>query len=442
MKGKLKKLLASILMLGFIVLCMISLALAAGTKEEEITITIAAVSWPTFDVIKTMIPEFEAETGIKLEIVETPYVEFHSKLMTGLMGGSGMYDLITFHTPWFTSFIEGGYLEPLNKYLDDPKLTDPDYNFDDLIPTKWVTDNGKVYGLPFDGGAVIQFYRKDLYDKYGLKPPAAYRNGKVNLNWPYEYLENAKKLTLDLDGDGEIDVYGADVPAKRGPHLVHKFEVMLRLFGGEIFDENWKPIFNGPEGVKTIKFFHDLLYKYKVAPMVSLENYDDANVTLFLQGKLAHLTSHNYPLALADNPEMSKVVGKWDAAPRAYTTVAAMWFWGIPSDSKNKEAAYKFAHYTTTKKALRILADNHIPTTRFSVMNDPEVLEDNPKFRVVADTAKSTMPEPMLPEWTEVREILMTRLSEILATEKDIAQKTLDKAADEIRELLEERGYY
>ena len=439
MNKNLRKLLICLVMVGVIMLSTILSAVAVET-----TIKVAAVSWPTFGVIKTMIPEFEEKTGIKIEVVEVPFVEFFSKLMTGLLPRAGMYDLITFHTPWLPTLLEGGYLEPFNKFLEDSELADPDYDIDDFIPSplKWVTADGKLYGLPFDGGVVVLFYRKDLFEERGLTPPVAYIDGELNKEWISEYLELAKKLTLDIDGDGKIDIWGGEFPGKRGPLLVHEYMYRIRSLGGELFDKDWNPIFNSPEGVKAIQSLHDLLWKYKVAPKVVLENASDASVTLFLQGRFAMSTSHNYPLALADNPEMSKIVSKWDIAVRGATTVAAMWYWGMPSDSKNKEAAFKFAQYTTRKENLRLLADNHIPTTRISVMRDPEVLKDNPKFKVIAEAAKRTLMDPALPEWKEIEEILARVLSEVVATEEDVAQQALDSAAQEVRALLKERGYY
>ncbi len=78
----------------------------------------------------------------------------------------------------------GGLLEPLDQYLNDPKLTDAGYDYEDFFPSlraalTWAVEDGKI--VAGDGGQVwaiphafenIQlFYRKDILDKHGIAVP-------------------------------------------------------------------------------------------------------------------------------------------------------------------------------------------------------------------------------------------------------------------------------
>ena len=68
------------------------------------------------------------------------------------------------------------------------------------------TYNGKVYTIPLDGDFHMVYYRSDLLEKDGLKPPAT---------WD-DYLTIAQKYNgQDLNGDGEPD-YGSCIAKKKG----------------------------------------------------------------------------------------------------------------------------------------------------------------------------------------------------------------------------------
>jgi len=70
-------------------------------------------------------------------------------------------------------FAAAGWYEPLNKYLENPNLTPPDYNWKDFGPagTYWVVkSDGVVIGLPMGVGLFAYIYRRDLYAQKGLKP--------------------------------------------------------------------------------------------------------------------------------------------------------------------------------------------------------------------------------------------------------------------------------
>ena len=66
--------------------------------------------------------------------------------------------------------------------------------------------NGKTYTIPLDGDFHMVYYRTDLLQKDGLKPPAT---------WD-DYLSIAQKYNgQDLNGDGQPD-YGSCIAKKKG----------------------------------------------------------------------------------------------------------------------------------------------------------------------------------------------------------------------------------
>ena len=76
-----------------------------------------------------------------------------------------------------------GWMEPLEPYINDPAKTNPDYDFEDILPDlrnseMWNGEpgpanlgQGSQYALPWGWEANAYMYRKDLLEKGGLKVP-------------------------------------------------------------------------------------------------------------------------------------------------------------------------------------------------------------------------------------------------------------------------------
>ena len=397
-------------------------------KYEGTTLKIAAVSWPTWDNLKARIPEFEQQTGINVEVAEIPYHEYIEKMLITLGTKRGEFDLIHINGDWMPMLTTEGLIEPINDYMV-PEYLAPDFNYEDFIEsTKEAFDvDGQIYGFPFEAGVFLIYYRKDLFDQFGLEFPK---------DWD-ELLDVAKTLTLDTDDDGTIDIYGWSIPAKRTAQTTWEFFQMLWSFGGEVLDEDNNPTFNGPEGIKALQYLVDLKNKHNVVPEGILEFTYDDQATLFLEGKLAMATSWSYVQDLADDPEMSKVVGNWWLAPRPGTGWAGVWAFGVPSDSKNKEAAFLLSQYLTSYDSIKGLALAGVPTTRKSVMEDPNILEKNEYLGPIVEAiANSKGPaEVSSPYLEQIADVIALEVSEALLLQKT-PQEALDDAAEEVGQIL------
>ncbi|MGE5605016.1 MAG: ABC transporter substrate-binding protein [Bacteroidota bacterium] len=104
----------------------------------------------------------------------------YDKVQTALAAGSGLPDVLMIEYFFAPQYMDLGAFQPINKWLNEKK-------FIDLFGKPalgWCAMDGKIYGTPQDSGAMAMFYRKDVFDKYGLKVP-------TNLD---EFKEEARKL--------------------------------------------------------------------------------------------------------------------------------------------------------------------------------------------------------------------------------------------------------
>ena len=130
-----------------------------------------------------LLPQLEAETGIKLEITSPALGALIEKTLQNLKADKSSFELIEYLGFLTTQQVGGGYFEQLNSYIDDANETPPDWDFKDFIPgamknvgiydlkNHTLGQGSDVYGIPgLHSGSVIYFYRKDLFDAAGLKP--------------------------------------------------------------------------------------------------------------------------------------------------------------------------------------------------------------------------------------------------------------------------------
>ena len=168
------------------------------------------VSWPSlyhFTQAATLIPQFEEETGINVEVDFLQYQAMKPAQEVELQKPrTGEYDVVAWVVFTKSEYVINGYLEPLANFFVNPALADPSYNPDDLVAA-WTETGGVVggtnaylpgptqalYGLPFGAETSIMVYRQDIFDEHGLEVPTTYD----------EMLETAAYITENVEG-----VYG------------------------------------------------------------------------------------------------------------------------------------------------------------------------------------------------------------------------------------------
>ncbi len=142
--------------------------------------TTIVVSWPSlfhFQQAATLIPMFEEETGIKVEVDFLQYEAMVAAQQTELQNTrGGEYDVVAWVVFSKSEYVKNGWLTPLAEFFVNPALADPTYNPDDLVEA-YVESGGIVggergylggttqalYGIPFGAETSILAYRADIF---------------------------------------------------------------------------------------------------------------------------------------------------------------------------------------------------------------------------------------------------------------------------------------
>ena len=386
-----------------------------------------------YNVLQKMIPDFVKLTGIQVEYQVVPEQQLRQKLPIEMNAKSPAIDVYasSMHVEKLL-FAAAGWYEPLNKYLENPNLTPPDYNWKDFGPagTYWgLKADGTIIAVPMGVGLAGFMYRKDLFAQKGLK-----------LTTTMDELVAAAKATHappSLYGYAGRGLKNANIP------VWGCFTIAL---GGNYLDESkTKLLATMPEAIEAANIYADLMRNY--APPGSIGfNWMECQGA-FTQGLVACWPDSVQFAAPFEDRAKSKVAGKVGYLPHPGSSKRKP-FGGTAMDAialnpfgKNKEAAWLFAAWVSSRAThFRLMTEGAMIGTRTSIYRDPEFVKAHqmPKEWVEAVAAALSNPIPQLPEVRDVsqyRDIYGIALTKII--EGGDAKTHLEQATREYEPIFQ-----
>ena len=409
---------------------------------EKYAGTTIVVSWPAlshFRKAETLIEEFTEETGIEVEIDALQYLKLRDRQLLEMSREEGEYDVVSWVVMWKGEYVSKGLLTPLSQFFTSGSLVDPEYDIDDVADAYLQNGgvvggkkgympgrSGALYGIPFGAETSILAYRKDILEEHGIAPPGT-----------YDELRSALQK-----------LHAAGVPAltsrgKTGHQVTAGWLLHLAPLGGKIFDDNWNPVFNNAAGVEAAQVMREIAQTGPTG--VPSFGFGDA-AAAFLGGDAAMYIDTLKIASMSRDPKLSKVDGKVGFAlhptgSRCGSETGGFAI-GIPANSKNREAAFLFIQYMTSKAGDRRMVELGGDPVRISTI---EHFKDKyAEYPVILEQLPCADPDwrPLIPEWNELNiDVLGQALTEVITTDKPI-QPIMDAAADKARAIMEREGYY
>ena len=404
---------------------------------EGVTLNLLQETVPDLDYFRQFVPEFEEQTGIKVNIEEVTYTAMHEKLVPQLsLGeGQGAYDVIEVDKQWVGEFLCADWLLPLDDYIARD-------NFDTSVYVPALFDmlgkiNGVTYMLPYYNYTMGLVYRTDIFEDPEIQAEYEAEFGKP-LEVPTsvdDYVQTAKFLTRDTNGDGEIDLYGTAMQLARFPSYGEYSHLLFGL-DGWYYDENWNATVNDEKGLKAINSLIDL---YKNATTEAATGYFfNEQIEFFNQGNAAMIITYSVIPPMIDNPELSKVAGKIDLAltPGGHGLQGG-WGWAIPRSAPNQDAAWEFIKWVESHDIAKKRAMLGGAATRLDVLDDPEVITKFPYQDKIREWLKTGKPFPIVCRSQEIIDTLSLNVSEALAGTKD-PKAAMDEAAAVLNDIVKD----
>jgi len=151
------------------------LTLALGSAAQAATtITVATVNNPDMVTMQKLTPEFTKKyPDINVKWVVLPENELRQKITLDVSSGAGSYDVATVGAYETGIWAKNGWIEPLNPLFAKNQTIRTSYDLSDVLAPirQALSYNGQLYALPFYAESSMTFYRKDLFQKAGLRMP-------------------------------------------------------------------------------------------------------------------------------------------------------------------------------------------------------------------------------------------------------------------------------
>lgn len=345
-------------------------------RFDGTTITVLLAAHDSTTAMKTMFDEFTNLTGIKINSRVLASTEMKTMQRSNSSTKTGIFDVYMVDAFTIYEYAKAGYIENLQPYLDNPEMTPEWYDYEDILLAfrKGIaTVEGETYLLPIAGESRFVSYRTDLFEEHGKTPP--------------ETLDEWLDLCRYFQDSGKGEYYGVSFRGAAGTLVGSAHMAIAYCFSDDpiINHKTGEFQLNTPETIQSIQFILDLAKCS--APDIASMNHEDG-AALFMQGKCAmwyDATSLSY---MAENPESSTVAGKIGyfnipKGPAGGSGAIAGWSLGIPTDATQKEAAYAFCMFMSSKaKAYEYNMNGGIPC-RTSVFENPEIIKKRPTNKAI-----------------------------------------------------------
>jgi multiple sugar transport system substrate-binding protein len=429
----------------------LALVLPLCLSAQKVTIRTLTFEGVEKDNLNAAAAQFGKDNpGVEVIVDYTSYPTTREKLVTELVAGTGRYDFLFILDDWMPEFMRNGWLEPLDDYIK----ADPPTNWPQDWP-KWGTEvqtgeDGKLYAFPNHGGPLGFMYRKDLLNDpaqrkafkakfgYDLPDPKTWR-------WDKEFKDAATFFTNPAK-----NFYGLAWGAKQGEQqLAYEFIILIRGFGGDVFDKSWHPTLNTPEGRAALQYYIDSMKKYKFAMPASTSFGTFEAAEQFMAGNTAFSIMWTSFGSLFEGADTSKVKGKVGytylpagPAPKGVHIAANdWWYYAVTSSSKNKEWAYRFVRYISEPQWQRNLLETGGYPLRVSILRDKSLYAKYPFLETAESIAAVGKRWPLIPEFSEVNDALQGVVSRAVAGMVSV-QAALAEGDQKITDIMHRAGYY
>ena len=201
---------------------------AAAEPYQGVTIRgVTESSPPSLYIREVLAPEFEALTGIRVDVETTSWDQMFDKAIKDMETGTGIYDRAYIGQDIIYSYLARDFLTNLSQFLaDNPSLNAPTYdeaNFT-TFADYFKDDAGDLYGVPMEAFLKVYLYRTDLFNDPDIQAAFKEKTGRdlVPATTHAEYAEIAQFFT-DYGEENDLELWGTTAQAHTG-HVASWYE--------------------------------------------------------------------------------------------------------------------------------------------------------------------------------------------------------------------------
>lgn len=383
---------------------------------------------PDAPPLTSIVKAFEEQNPhIRIELVEGPNATnlVEDLYTSAFLLGDSPYDLINMDVVWTPKFAAAGWLMDLSDRVTSQELSR--FSPVDVEGSRY---QDKLYRLPMRSDVGLLYYRRDLLEEAGLKPP--------------ETFDDLMTASKTLQQQGKVP-WGYVWQGRQYEGAVAMFMEVLKGYGGFWVDPQTKAIgLDRPETIQAINFLKSTISEGISPPGVT--TYVEEDTRRFFQGgQAAFLRSWPYVWTLA-NADNSELQGKVGIQPMVHApgqesgACLGGWGLGISKTTPHPKEAWQAVQFFSSVEPLRgfILKEGYTPSIR-QFFTDPEIVSKYEHFPAMREVVDNAVLRPPIAQYAQASDILQRYLSAAL-TNRMSPEDAMQRAAGETRRLLGVEG--
>ncbi|MGW6564863.1 ABC transporter substrate-binding protein [Streptomyces sp. NPDC054975] len=327
-----------------------------------------------------------AHPAEKVTLVELPDSadETRAQMITDLRSGEGRFDLLNIDVAWTSEFAAAGWIAPLERGR---------FPLESFLPpvVDTATYDGRLHAVPYVTNAGMLFYRKDVLDREGQRPPRTWAE-----------LERQARTIAPKYGLGG---YAGQFLPYEGL-TVNAAEAVYSAGGSVLGDEGERVTVDSAAAREGLGFLSRGVRDGWI-PREALTYKEEESRQAFQDGRLLFLRNWPYAYAGASGAQ-SRVAGKFGAVPLPGPRGPGASVLGgsnlaVSSHARHPESARDLIAYLTSEQVQRrVLSEGALPPVRAALYGDPALVARFPYLPALRASVLAAAPRPKSPHYEQV----------------------------------------
>jgi multiple sugar transport system substrate-binding protein len=377
-----------------------------SVRDDRVTLIFkhAKILGPS-DPLPRLLREFEARhPGIRVRNESIPWNsdEQHQFYVVNLEGGNPGFDVLMLDVIWTPEFARAGWLLDLTDLVPSAELS---AHFAPSLES--AKENGRVWAIPWIMNVGLLYYRKDLLDKYGMRPPETYR-------------ELVAQVGRIKSGERDSRLDGFLWQGKQYEGMVVNALEGFWANGTDVLGPSGT-IFPEPDRAEEVLVFLRSLIESGVSPAWVTAAEEELTRRAFQEGRAIFLRNWPYASDLFEGSD-SPVRGKVGITPlprhrhgTAGVGASGGANLGVYRHTRHPDLAVELVRFLAGEAAERAMIEGAALTpSRVALYHDADVVRDHPNFPAIHALAMSARPRPVTPVYLMLSTVLQPELSAVL----------------------------
>ena len=219
------------------------------------------IAGESLGLLKPTFEQQHTDVDVELKVVGT---QMQSRFLLAMASGRGAPDIMQLQEVQAGKFTSTGRLKDLTPWAARYEKDFPANFWSSCV---W---DGKVYAVPWDIAPCAVFYKRPVFETFGIDP---------NAIETWDDLIAAGKLIGEKSG-GKVKMMPLAANGLSG-----FFQLMMQQAGGGIFDADGRVIFDNPRNIEALTMIRKLLDSGICTPLTTQQEmnvaYNDDNVACF-----------------------------------------------------------------------------------------------------------------------------------------------------------------